>query len=189
MKQTDAHTARVSGRDMPVSTKQAIEISKFIRGRYVKESIDLLGQVAEKKIAVPFRRFNRDMGHKPGMAAGRYPEKSTKAFIKLLNSLQANAENKGLDTEFLRITTIIPNRASISWHFGRFRRRKMRRTNIEIIAEEAEESQKKSQPAKSAASVAQKESQQNQNQQEHHQRHQQKDQQKSKSSQGATIKK
>lgn len=148
MTPTTEHQAIVNGRNLPISTKHAIEIAKFIKGKSIQKSKALLEHVVQKKIAVPFTRFKRDMGHKPGrMAAGRYPEKASQHFITLLDSLESNALNKGLDTESLIITTIIPNKASRPWHPGRQRRTKMKRTHVTILAEEmVNEKSKKQQP-------------------------------------------
>ncbi len=135
--------AIVRGRDLSISTKQAIEISNFIRGKSIKKSKILLQNVLDKKIAVPFRRFNMDVGHKSSIGPGRYPQKSTREIMKLLDSLEANAQNKGLDINKLYIKTIIPNKASRPFHFGRKRGIKMKRTHIDIIASEIEERENK----------------------------------------------
>jgi len=148
----DEHSAVARARNMPISTKQVIEISNFIRGKTVKRSKVLLQGVVDKKVAVPFKRFNMDTGHRRGrIAAGRFPQKSAKHVLQLLNTLEANASNKGLDGDALYIKAIIPNRASRPQHFGRFLRRRMKRTHLEIIGEElvekeAKETQKKDQP-------------------------------------------
>lgn len=131
------HQAIVNGRDLPVSTKHVVEIAKFIKGKSMEKSKMLLQRVIDKKQPVPFTRFKRNVGHKPGrIAAGRYPEKASREVLLLLNSLEANASNKGLETKALYLTTIIPNRASEPWHPGRQGRRKMKRTHLTIIAEE-----------------------------------------------------
>lgn len=133
----DEHSTSVHGRDLPISTKHAVEICKFIKGKSLQQSKKMLQDVMEKKRAVPFTRFKRNIGHKPGnMAAGRYPYKASKIILQLLNSLEANAENKGLDAQSLYVTTLIPNRASRPLHMGRHRQRKMKRTHIRIIAQE-----------------------------------------------------
>ena len=132
-------TAKVIGRDLSISTKQAVEISKFIKGKTIKRSKELLSKVIEGKLVVPFTRFNRDTGHKKGkIGPGRYPKKASSIIVKLLNSLEANAQNKGLDTNSIYIKKMIANKASEPWHFGRIRGRKMKRTHIEIVAEELE---------------------------------------------------
>tara|TARA_Y100000310_G_scaffold328804_1_gene397534 strand:+ start:1494 stop:2027 length:534 start_codon:yes stop_codon:yes gene_type:complete len=137
------HTATVAGRNLSISTKQAIAICNFIRGNSVKKSKEILSRVMEKKTAVPFTVNKRDMAHRKGkMAAGRYPQNATKEIINLLNSVESNANDKGLNTQTLRITSIIPNKASTPWHHGRLRRRKMKRTHIDIVVEENEPTKK-----------------------------------------------
>ena len=143
------HTAKVVGRDLPISTKHTIEIAKCIRGKPLHKSKQLLQRVLIKQEAIPFTRFNRDMGHKPGtIAAGRYPEKATKTMIQLLNSVEANAQNKGLDTENLVISEIIPNKAARPPRFGRRRGIRAKRTHIAIVVEEQENKQPKKQEKK-----------------------------------------
>lgn len=144
MTETTPLTASVYGKDLSISKKHAVEICARIRGKTVKESKAFLQKVIAKKTAVPFTRFNRDMGHKPGHTGpGRYPLKASTMLIQLLNSLEANAQNKGMDVNSLRITTIIANKAHTPWHLGRFRRRKMKRAHIKIVAEEKKGQQRK----------------------------------------------
>jgi len=149
METSNEHTAKVTGKDLSISTKQAIEICKFIKGKKLKKSKQMLQRVLDKKQAVPFTRYNRDRGHRPGnMSSGAYPQKSTKAIMDLLDSVESNAQNKGLDTEQIVIKSIIPNRASRPPRFGRRRGIKAKRTHIEIIVEEVEEKKTKEQPKK-----------------------------------------
>jgi large subunit ribosomal protein L22 len=131
------HTAKAVGVGLPISTKTSVEVCSFIRRKNLDKVKNLLKQVIDKKIAVPFKKFNRDVGHKKGkIAAGRYPEKTCIEVLKLLESVEANAQFKGLNTSNLIIKSIIANAANRPWHYGRQRRRKMKRTNIEIIVEE-----------------------------------------------------
>ncbi|MFH1210914.1 MAG: 50S ribosomal protein L22 [archaeon] len=140
---TNEHEAKVVGRNMSISTKQTIEIVNFIRGRNLAKAKEILEKVMQKKIAVPYKRFNMDTGHRKGkIGPGRYPIKASKEILMLLNSLEANAQNKGLDVDALYLKTIIPNQGSTSWHYGRHRRRQAKRTHLEIIAEEKEEAKK-----------------------------------------------
>jgi large subunit ribosomal protein L22 len=140
---TEEHTAKVIGRNLSISTKQTIEIANHIRGRNLLQAKEILSKVMTKKHAVPYRRFNMDTGHRKGkVGPGRYPIKASKEIIMLLESLEANAQNKGLDIDALYIKTIIPNQGVTSWRYGRHRRRQTRRTNLEIIAEEKEEEKK-----------------------------------------------
>jgi large subunit ribosomal protein L22 len=137
-----AHQAKAVGRDLPISTKQSIEICNMIRGRELQKSKEMLLQTIKLKKAIPFKRFNQDTGHKRNIGPGRYPQRACRYIYNLLESVEINAQNKGLDTGELKINSIIPNKASTPMHSGRLQRRKMRRTHIEIIVEEKSKIQK-----------------------------------------------
>ncbi|MEM4244807.1 MAG: 50S ribosomal protein L22 [Candidatus Nanoarchaeia archaeon] len=140
---TSEHEAKVVGRNLQVSTKQVIEIANQIRGKNLIKTKQMLERVVKKQLAIPYRRFNMDTGHRKGkMGPGRYPVKASKEILMLLESLEANAQNKGLDVDTLYIRTIIPNKGNTVWHYGRHRRRQAKTTHIEIIAEEKEEEKK-----------------------------------------------
>lgn len=130
------NTVRIIGKGLPISTKFAVEISNHIRGKSVQWAKKQLSLVADKKIAIRLRRFNRDRGHKPGMAGGCYPINASKEIIKLLTSLEGYAQHNNLDKNNLFIKAIMANRAASAWHPGRIRGIHMKSTNIEIIAEE-----------------------------------------------------
>ncbi len=134
---TDMHSASVMGKDLSISTKQAIVISKYIRGKKLSWVKERLGKVLEFEVAVPFTVRKKGIGHRKGhMSSGRYPQKATKEVMKLIKSVEANAQNKGLDTNELYISEIIPNKASRPRHPGRQLGTRMRRTHLEIIVEE-----------------------------------------------------
>ena len=128
--------ARVIGRSIGISTRHAIEISNFMRGKNVQKMKAFLEDVIKMKRAVPFTRFNKGVGHKPGMGPGRYPIKSCTEILALLKSAEANAQFKALNTSNLVISHINADKASMAWHYGRQRRRRMKRTNMEIILTE-----------------------------------------------------
>jgi large subunit ribosomal protein L22 len=131
------HTAKAVGRSLPISTKMSVEICTFIRNKNIAKAKNLLQAVIDKKTAVPFKRYNHDVGHKKGnIAAGRYPKKACEGILKLLEAVEANAQFKGLNTANLVIKNILANIASRPWHYGRQSRRKMKRTNIEVVVEE-----------------------------------------------------
>src|SRR3989304_3206971 len=88
---------RVAGRNLPIPHKASYEIAKFIKHRRVEWAIKNLELVQQNKVAVPFRRYNRDVTHKPGMAAGRYPRKASLHIVKLLKNLKGAAKNKGFN--------------------------------------------------------------------------------------------
>jgi large subunit ribosomal protein L22 len=125
------------GRDVGISTKQAIEICTHIKGKPVKKAITLLENVVLKKAAIPFRRFTEGAGHQKGMGAAKYPLNASKQFIALLKALEANAQNKGLSSD-LKIIHACAQKAAEPAHYGRKRGIKMKRTHIELAAEELE---------------------------------------------------
>jgi len=130
-----AHYTSVNVKDLPISTKQSVEVARFIRGKNLKKVKILLEEVLKKKIAVPYKRYNKDTPHRPGkIASGRYPQKTSINFLKLLKSMEANAENKGLNVDSLIISEVVANKAASQWHYGRMRRRMMKKTNIMIKA-------------------------------------------------------
>ena len=130
------HMARAVGIALPISFKQSVEICNFIKNKSVSEAKKVLDKVVDKKAAVPFRIYNRDLGHKTKIGPGRYPEKASKHFISLIESTEANAQFKGLNTSNLTIVHISAHKAGKAWHYGRKSRRKMKRTNIEIVVVE-----------------------------------------------------
>ena len=99
-------TVKASGRELRVSHKHAREVCRTIKGMPLTKAKDYLKDVMEKKKAVPFRRYNKKLGHRHGLDhafAGRYPVNAAEKILKVLQSAEANAENKGLDIESLQI--------------------------------------------------------------------------------------
>lgn len=140
--------ARAIGRSLPISFKQSIEICNFIRNKSINYAKNTLNGVVNEGRAIPFKRFNKDVGHKKNMAAGRYPKKASSEILNLINNVEANAQFKGLNTSNLVITHINANKASLVTHFGRKRSRRAKRTNVEIVVQE--KATEKKQPAKKA---------------------------------------
>ena len=130
------HMAKALGVALPISFKYSVEICSFIKNRTLSDAKKVLQEVINKKTAVPFRRFDFDLGHKRKIGPGRYPEKASKEFIKLIESVEANAQFKGLNTSNLVITHISAHNSGKAWHYGRFSRRRVKRANIEICLEE-----------------------------------------------------
>jgi large subunit ribosomal protein L22 len=128
--------ARICGRSLPISFKQSIEVCDFIRNKNVSYAKNVLSRVIDHKQAIPFRKFNMDVGHKKNMMAGRYPKKTSMEILGLINSVEANAQFKGLNTANLVITHINANKASKVMHFGRKRSREAKRTHVEIVVQE-----------------------------------------------------
>ncbi|MEM1539391.1 MAG: 50S ribosomal protein L22 [Candidatus Bathyarchaeia archaeon] len=99
-------TVKASGREIRVSHKSAREVCRAIKGMTLTQAKKFLRGVIAKKNAVPFTRFKKKAGHRRGLEkayAGKYPVKASKQILKILEGAEANAENKGLDTERLQI--------------------------------------------------------------------------------------
>jgi large subunit ribosomal protein L22 len=99
-------TVKASGREVRVSHKHAREVCKTIKGMMLTQAKKYLRDVIAKKKPVPFKRFKKKAGHRHGLEkayAGRYPVKAAKHILKVIEGAEANAENKGLDTDRLRI--------------------------------------------------------------------------------------
>lgn len=144
--------ARAVGLSLPVSTKKAVEICLRIKGKSVEKAKGYLSRVMSATQPVLYTRFNRGgAGHKPGMAVARYPMKTAEHMLYLLESVEANAESKGLNTKSLVITHIAAQKAGKSWHYGRLRRRKMKRTTVEVVVSELEEKNTEKKKAKVAS--------------------------------------
>ncbi|MBI4151439.1 50S ribosomal protein L22 [Candidatus Woesearchaeota archaeon] len=135
------HQASARFLNIPVSTKQSIEIAKAIRYKSTGYAKQFLEEVVALKKAVEFRTFKRNVGHKVGMASGRFPQKAARQFIKLVNSAEANAQFKGLNVDDLKIVKLTANLASIPLRGGR-QRHKTKRTHLEIVVKERTPSKK-----------------------------------------------
>ncbi len=125
------HVAKASTKNAPVSTKHCIELCRWLRYKNTSEAKKMLEEVIALKIAVPYRKFVRDIGHRAGMSTGRFPQKAAKEMLKLVKSVEANAQGKGLDISNLKIIKILANRAPTPFTGSRHRHG-TKRTHIEM---------------------------------------------------------
>jgi|SRR3989338_3670077 len=130
------NSAKAIGLSLPISTRQSIEICSFIRGKKLQDAKKILESVLKKKTVIPFKRFTNGLGHKPGIASGRYPQNASEQILKMLKSVEANAQFKGLSTADLIIKHIIAQKGPNVWRYGRQKRRHAKKTHIEVIVEE-----------------------------------------------------
>ena len=128
--------AKAYGSALSISTKKSIEICNSIRGKPVQKAKNFLEAVIKKEKAVPIKRFGRDTAHKKEIGAGKFPIVAADQTLKLIQSAESNAQNKGLDVKKLVIEHINANKASQPWHYGRKRRSRMKRTHIQIVLKE-----------------------------------------------------
>ncbi|MEK6939315.1 MAG: 50S ribosomal protein L22 [Nanoarchaeota archaeon] len=145
------HLAAAKALNLPVSTKHCIEICDSLRYKDVSYAKKFLEEVVALKRAVPFRKYVMNTGHKKGMSTGRFPAKAASEVLKLLNSVEANAHFKGLNTGSLKITKLIANKASIPVT-GTRHRTATKRTHLEVEVKERGAAGKK----KAAEVVAEK---------------------------------
>ncbi|MDE1762795.1 MAG: 50S ribosomal protein L22 [Thaumarchaeota archaeon] len=96
---------RASLREKTISHKHAREIAVSIKGMSIEKARNYLQAVVNLERAVPFRRYNNEVGHKSdtGVMSGRYPKKAATEFSRLLDNLESNAEYKGMDLDRLKI--------------------------------------------------------------------------------------
>ena len=102
--------ALVHGWDLPISTKQSIDVCSMIRGRTIEKALAMLGEVLLFKRAVHMNKREMPHQHGKGVMAGRFPQRATRHFIELLKTLSANANVNGLESPI--IVEAFANRAS-----------------------------------------------------------------------------
>jgi large subunit ribosomal protein L22 len=143
------HMAKGVGTSLNISPKHAIEICSALRNKKVAYAKNLLNDVIEEKRALPFTRFNSDVGHKKAIGPGRYPKKASKEILSLIECVEANAQFKGLNTSELMIYHICAHKAGKVMRYGRQRGRSSKRTHVEIMVKEvAKKSEKKAEKTK-----------------------------------------
>jgi large subunit ribosomal protein L22 len=136
---TNEHLATARGSNLGISTKFAREIGKFVCGKKVSTAKKLLNEVIDLKIAVPFKRYNFDLGHKRGsVGPARFPVKAAKEMLNIIESAEMNATNKGLDEDNLYVYRVISNKGSTQFKAGRHRGRHAKRTHIQVYLAEKE---------------------------------------------------
>ena len=139
-------TAIASGRDLNISWKEAREICNVIRGLMLSEAKKLLENVINLKQPIPYKRFHGKVAHHRGLErwkwpSGRFPVKAAKEILKVLENAENNAENKGLDTDKLKIIHAVAHKGPIIKKytpraFGRATPWFRRLTHVEVAVSE-----------------------------------------------------
>jgi large subunit ribosomal protein L22 len=128
--------ARAVGLDLPISKKHSAEIANAIRHKTVARAKKILDGLVKVETPIQYTRFNKDLGHKKGIGPGRYPSKAAENILKIVESAEKNANTKGIANP--SIIHIAVMQAPAQWHYGRKRRRKMKRAHVEIVVATAE---------------------------------------------------
>jgi large subunit ribosomal protein L22 len=139
-------TAQTMAKNQPASLKYTTELIHQIKGKPINKAIQFLEDIIEQKRYLPLKKYKKKIGHRKGTAqnqtkTGRYPKKTAQIIIKILQTLQANADYKGMDKENL----ILKNAFTSQGHSkithqtqGRIsgKQRKKKSIHIEAIAVE-----------------------------------------------------
>jgi ribosomal protein L22 len=128
----------VNAKSVPISTKYAMSICKFVKGKRIGDAIRDLEQVVLLKKSVPMKgEYSHRKGK--GMSGGAFPKRASEYFIVLLKSLAGNANNHEINEPIIV-------EASANWapaprgKFGRVRRK---RTHVTLRAIEMKIKEKK----------------------------------------------
>ncbi len=136
------HMARGVGIALPISVKHSVEVLAYIKNRKIVDAKRLLDLTIQEKKAIPYKRFNQGLSHKTSIGPGRFPVKTASEIKNLLESIEANAQFQGLNTANLVIMHASAKKAPGAYHYGRKRRRKMKRATIEIVVQETKADKK-----------------------------------------------
>jgi len=111
----EARSCKSRGSNLRVHFKNTREAAMALKGMELKKAQKYLKDVIDHKDIVPFRRFNAIARHaqakKYGVTLGRWPEKSCRHLLDLLQNAASNAELKALDLDRLYISHIQVNQA------------------------------------------------------------------------------
>ncbi len=110
-------TAKAMLRERSISLKHSKAIAREIKGKTVAEARAYLDAVINEEQSVPFKQHNSGVGHRndiEGWDAGRYPEKASKNFQKLLDNVANNADQQGFDAEEMVIEHVAPHKVDES---------------------------------------------------------------------------
>lgn len=128
--------AKVNARNLRISMKKSYEICNLIRNKSTEKAKQILMQVINMKRAVPYKKFLRDTPHRAGkMAAGRYPIKTCKEILKIIEGAEKNAQNKGINGKLI-ISHLSVHKGPKQMHYGSKRRTEMKSTHINLVVKE-----------------------------------------------------
>ncbi|MCK5177768.1 MAG: 50S ribosomal protein L22 [Candidatus Aenigmarchaeota archaeon] len=131
-------TSRVLGRNLSISKKYSVEVGRTIKGMKLKDARKKMQNAIELKEPIHFVKYNRSTGHRKGGVIGKYPKNVCLAVDNLLDTLEKNAIDKGLDDKKLYIKYVFVSKA---FRFPRRRKVNLRgqrrkNTNVGIVCEE-----------------------------------------------------
>merc|ERR1719443_2828955 len=115
------------------------ETAHAIKGMNLQNARKYLEDVLEKKQCIPYRVYKGCIGRTPQakqfkLSQGRWPVKSVKVILDLLQNAESNAEFKNLDTDNLILRHVEVDRAQ-----GRINAYMSSPCHVQMIFEEKEE--------------------------------------------------
>jgi large subunit ribosomal protein L22 len=140
-------TAKAMLRERPISIKHSKAIARAIKGMTVADAEAYLHDVIDEKQSVPFKQHNSGVGHRSdidGWDAGRYPEKASEDFLKLIENARNNADEQGFEGEAMTIKHVAAHKVGERQGrkpraFGRADPWNTTLCDVELIIEEDEE--------------------------------------------------
>ena len=137
----ETRTVKASLREIDVSPKWSREVCRAIVGLTIPEARRLMEDVIAMKRMIPYRRYKKKRAHHAQTkGAGGYPVKVARHMLKLLDSLEANAEFKGFDPDEVVIVHAAAHKARrlrkfMPRAFGRATPYDKQLVHIEVIGE------------------------------------------------------
>ena len=135
-------SSRAMGYELHISPKHSREICSTIKKMKTPKAKQFLENVIALKQAVPFKRYNGNVGHRRGkMAAGRYPVRAATEILKVLTNAEQGAEDKGLEPDRMRLAHTATKmgrtiRGTMPRAMGRATAKNTETVTVEIILEE-----------------------------------------------------
>jgi large subunit ribosomal protein L22 len=128
--------AIANGTSLKISTKQSVEICRLLRNKSTEKAKAILERVIEKKQAVPYLRYKKEIPHRKGeMMTGRYPIKASQEILKMIKNAESNATNKGMSSNLI-ISHISAHKGASTPRYGRKVGREGKNTHIKITVSE-----------------------------------------------------
>lgn len=124
-----------------ISLKDSVNIAHFLKGRTLQDAKKVVEGGMAKKTPIKYFRYLDSVSHRRASGPARYPVRALKTFQRILESVEANAEFKNLDTEKLRISHLSVSKGRMLKRYapkahGRAGGLDRDMINIEIVVEE-----------------------------------------------------
>ena len=140
-------TAKAMLRERPISIKHSKAVARAIKGKTVADAEAYLQAVIDEERSVPFKQHNSGVGHRSdidGWDAGRYPEKASEDFLKLIENARNNADEQGFEGEAMTINHVAAHKVGERQGrkpraFGRADPWNTTLCDVELIIEEGDE--------------------------------------------------